>query len=159
MKLLQKECFSGKNIPMLLLLTAGVLEFLMIVLESCFSGIAYYLTETWLVVPCLLFLGHQLGRQQEAFARRRLLLAVAAVSWFVIVQLLHKLSGAETHPMGTVLFVYLMAFPFASAADDRENTGIFRIGGLFVAAALVLVGYSAVLLLPMCSCSKYAGSA
>ena len=52
MKQFQKEGTSGKNIPLLLLLVVGVIEFLYITLESRFSGIGYYLTETYLIVPC-----------------------------------------------------------------------------------------------------------
>ena len=147
MKLLQREGASGKNIPMLLLLAVGVIEFLFITLENLFSGIGYYLAETYVIVPCLLLLGYVLREKQTPFARRRLLLAVAAVSWFVIVQCIHKLSGMENHPMATVFLVYLMAFPFASLADDREHAGLRLIGSMFEAASLVLVFYTVLLLL------------
>ena len=146
MKLLQKAGDPPKNKCMPFLLAAGLIEFLFITLESRCSYIGYYLAETYLVVPCLLFLGYVLCQRQTAFAKRRLLLAVAAVSWFVLSQLQHKVSGMENHPMGTVFFVYLMAFPFASLSDDSSNTGIRWIGKLFVAASLVLVGYSVLLL-------------
>jgi len=146
MKWLQKEGTGGKNVPLLLLLAVGIIEFLFLTLESMFSGIGYYLAENYLIVPCLLLLGYALREKITVFARRRLLLAVAAVAWFVIVQMQHTLSGMESHPMATVFFVYLMAFPFASLSDDRENSGIRLIGGIFVAAALVLVGYSLLLL-------------
>lgn len=149
MKWLQKEGTSSTNVPMLLLLAAGVIEFLFITLENQFSGIGYYLAETYVIVPCLLLLGYMLREKLGSFARRRLLLAGAAVGWFVIVQCIHKLSGMENHPMATVFFVYLMAFPFASLADDRKNAGLWCIGGVFIAAALVLVGYSAMLLLDL----------
>ena len=149
MKWLQKEGTSSKNVPMLLLLAAGVIEFLFITLENQFSGIGYYLAETYVIVPCLLLLGYMLREKLGSFARRRLLLAGAAVGWFVIVQCIHKLSGMENHPMATVFFVYLMAFPFASLADDRKNAGLWCIGGMFIAAALLLVGYSAMLLLDL----------
>lgn len=149
MKWLQKEGTSSKNVPMLLLLAAGVIEFLFITLENQFSGIGYYLAETYVIVPCLLLLGYMLREKLGSFPRRRLLLAGAAVGWFVIVQCIHKLSGMENHPMATVFFVYLMAFPFASLADDRKNAGLWCIGGVFIAAALVLVGYSAMLLLDL----------
>lgn len=147
MKLLQKEGTSGKNVPMLLLLAVGIIEFLFITLESQFSYLSYYLAETYLIVPCLLFLGYVLREKQTVFARRRLLLAVAAASWFVIVQCIHKLQGMENHPMATVFFVYLMAFPFAALTDDRENLGFLWIGGMFVTASLVLVLYTVLLLL------------
>ena len=149
MKWLQKEGTSSKNVPMLLLLAAGIIEFLFVTLENQFSGIGYYLAETYVIVPCLLLLGYVLQEKRNPFARRRLLLAGAAVGWFVIVQCIHKLSGMENHPMATVFFVYLMAFPFASLTDDRKNAGLWCIGGVFIAAALVLVGYSAMLLLDL----------
>lgn len=147
MKWLPKEGLSEKNIPMLLLLAVGIIEFLFITLESLFSYIGYYLAETYLIVPCLLLLGYALQKKPTAFARRRLLLSVAAVSWFVIVQCIHRLLGMDNHPMATVFFVYLMAFPFASVAEDQTNAGLRWIGGMFVAASLVLVGYSLLLFL------------
>lgn len=147
MKWLQKEGISDKKIPLLLLLAVGIIEFLFITLESLFSYIGYYLAEDYLIVPCLLLLGYALQKKPTAFARRRLTLSVAAVSWFVIVQCIHRLQGMDNHPMATVFFVYLMAFPFASLADDRENAGLRLIGGTFVAASLVLVGYSLLLFL------------
>ena len=147
MKLLRKEGASGENLPLLLMVAVGVLEFLFITLESQFSGIGYYLAETYVIVPCLLFLGLVLQKKQTLFARRRLILAVAAVTWFVIVQCIHKLSGMENHPMATVFMVYLMAFPFAALSEDRDSAGLLWIGGIFAAASMVLVVYSAMLML------------
>ncbi len=147
MKLLRKEGASEKNFPLLLMLVVGVLEFLFITLEAQFSGLGYYLAETYVIVPCLLFLGIVLQKRQTPFARRRLMLAVAMVTWFVMVQCIHKLSGMENHPMATVFMVYLMAFPFAALSEDRDNTGLLWIGGIFAAASLVLVVYSALLML------------
>lgn len=147
MKWLQREGTSGNKIPMMLLMVAGIIEFLFITMESQFSGIGYYLAENYVIVPCLLLLGYVLREKQSAFGRRRLFLAAAAVCWFVAVQCLHTLSGMENHPMATVFFVYLMAFPFAALTDDRESAGLQRIGGMFVAASLVLVFYTVLLLL------------
>ena len=149
MKLLRKEGTSEKNIPLLLMVAVGVLEFLFITLERQFSGIGYYLAETYVIVPCLLFLGYVLQKKQESFARRRLILATAAVAWFVIVQCIHKLSGMENHPIATVFMVYLMAFPFAALSADHDHAGLLWIGGIFVAASLVLVIYSGLLLLDL----------
>ncbi len=147
MKWLHKKDTCEINIPLLLLLVVGVIEFLFISLESLFSGIGYYLAETYLIVPCLLFLGYVLREKQSAFSRRRLILAVAAASWFVIVQCIHKLQGMENHPMATVFFIYLMAFPFAALTDDRENKGFWWIGSMFVTASLVLVFYTVLLMI------------
>ena len=147
MNFLSKEGSSERNIPLLLLLVVGVIEFLFITLESLFSGIGYYLAETYVVVPCLLLLGYALREKPTAFAQKRLLLASIAIFWFVIVQSIHKISGMENHPMGTVFLVYLMAFPFAALAEDRDNRGLWWIGGMFVTASLVLVFYTVLLLL------------
>ena len=92
MNFLSKEGSSERNIPLLLLLVVGVIEFLFITLESLFSGIGYYLAETYVVVPCLLLLGYALREKPTAFAQKRLLLASIAIFWFVIVQSIHKLQ-------------------------------------------------------------------
>ena len=135
--------------PFVYLAAAGVLEFLFITMVAIPAYLGYYLAETYLIVPCLLFLGYVLREKQTGFARRRLLLAGLAVAWFFISQVQHKLSGMENQIITTVFGVYLLAFPFAALTDDRENTGIRWIGRLLVAAALVLVGFSVILLLDM----------
>ena len=153
MKLFRKEGDSRKNTMMLCLLAALIMEFLFITLESQFSYLGYYLTENYLIVPALLFLGCGLGGQLSGFAKRRVFLAGIAISWFALVQIIHKLSGMDTHPIATVFFVYLMAFPFASVSEDRENIGIRWIGGMFLVASLVLVGYTGLLLTGMAPAS------
>ena len=149
MKLFCKEGDSRKNIMMLCLLAVLIMEFLFITLESQFSYLGYYLTEDYLIVPALLFLGCGLGGHLSGFAKRRVFLASIAISWFTLAQIIHKLSGMDTHPIATVFFVYLMAFPFASVSEDRENAGIKWIGSMFLAASLVLVGYTGLLLMGM----------
>ena len=140
---------SRERLPFWYLAAAGLLEFLFITMVCIPSYLGYYLAETYLIVPCLLFLGHVLQTKQSDFARRRLVLAVAAVVWFVISQIIHKLYGMENQPISTVLGVYLLAFPFAALTDDRENTGLWQTGKFFLAAALVLVAYSGILLLDL----------
>lgn len=147
MKKVLKEGCSEKNLPLLLLFAAGMIDFLWITLEGQFSFVGYYLAKTYLIVPCLLFLGYMLRGKVTAFAGRRLLLAAAAVSWFVVVQIIHQMTDMESHPIATVFFVYLMGFPFASLTEDRDSAGIRLIGKLFVAASLVLVCYGAMLVL------------
>lgn len=135
--------------PFVYLAAAGILEFLFIIMVSVPSYLGYYLAETYLIVPCLLFLGWALREEQTGFARRRLLLAAAAVAWFVISQTIHKLDGMENQVITNVFAVYLLAFPFAVLTDDRDNTGIRWMGKIFVAATLVLLVYTVMLLLDM----------
>lgn len=145
MKLWNKEGDSRKNMMMLYLMAAGIMEFLFITLESQLSYLGYYLTEHYLIVPALLFLGCALAGQLSGLARKRLLLSAATIGWFVMAQIIHKLSGMDTHPIATVFFVYLMAFPFASTAEDSDNAGLRWIGGMFLVAAMVLVCYAGLL--------------
>lgn len=130
----------------LLLLIVGAMEFVFITMESLFSYIGYYLVEEYIILPCLLFVGCCLTRKLTGFARGRLLLSGLAISWFIVAQLIHKLSGTATHPVGTVFFIYLMAFPFASAAKDDKNLGLQIIGWIFFGASMVHVFYTGLLL-------------
>ena len=147
--MLQRQ--KGQNcpwtLPLILLAAVGVMEFLYISAESLFVYLGYYLTETYLIVPCLLFVGFALAGNLTTFAKRRLLLSGLMIAWFVLAQIIHKLSAMGTHPIATVFFIYLMAFPFASVTEDRENRGMKLMGGLFTAACLVLTGYVLLLIL------------
>ena len=149
MKLFSKESDSRKRMMLLFLIAAGIMEFLFITLENLFYGFGYYLTETYLIIPALLFAGCALGGKLSKFAGKRLLLAGIAVAWFVLVQFVHKLSGMDTQPLATFFFIYLMAFPFASISEDHSNAGIKWIGGMFLTASLILVGYTGILLLEL----------
>lgn len=149
MKLFPKESDSRKRMMLLFLVAAGIMEFLFITLENLFYGFGYYLTETYLIIPALLFAGCALGSKLSKFAGKRLLLAGIAVAWFVLVQFIHKLSGMDTQPLATFFFIYLMAFPFASVSEDRNNAGIRWMGGMFLTASLILVGYAGILLLEL----------
>lgn len=149
MKLFSKESDSRKRMMLLFLVAAGIMEFLFITLENLFYGFGYYLTETYLIIPALLFAGCALGGKLSTFAGKRLLLAGIAVAWFALVQFVHKLSGMDTQPLATFFFIYLMAFPFASVSEDHSNAGIKWIGGMFLTASLILVGYTGILLLEL----------
>ena len=135
--------------PYLFLITAGILDFLLITMGSAFSFLGYYLTEFYLIIPTMLFLGYMLRERLSAFSKRRLLLSVATICWFILVQIQHKLTGMGSHPISTVFLVYLLAFPFASMTEDKESIGITYIGKFFVAATLILVGYTVLLILEM----------
>ena len=77
---------KGKwTLPLILLCAAGVMEFIFITGESLFYYLGYYLTEDFVIIPTLLFVGMLLANKPNAFAGRRLLLAGAAVAWFLFV--------------------------------------------------------------------------
>lgn len=135
------------QLPYLFLTAAAFLDFLLITLGSSFSFLGYYLTEFYLIVPPLMFLGYMLREKLSNFSKRRLLLSAAAICWFILIQIQHKLAGMGSHPISTVFLVYLLAFPFASMTEDKKSTGITCVGKFFVAAAMILVGYTVLLIL------------
>lgn len=144
-KLPQLPGVSREQLPYIWLAAAGLMEVVFVTMAYLCASLGFYLAEEFLVVPCFLFLGHCLGKKLNGYTGSRLLLSVAVLSWFVASQIYHRLDNMGSRSLSTVFFVYLMAFPFAALADDRDHRGIRIIGSLFAAASLILVGYSGLL--------------
>ena len=138
-----------RNVPFILLMVVGVMEFLFITCECLFSSIGTYVIKTYLVIPCLLFAGFAIGTDLSTASKRRMLVAWIMTAWFLVVQMQRRITGEERQPMDTILLVYLMALPYAEVAKDRMGINMKCLGKLFVAASMVLVGYLALLLLDM----------
>lgn len=148
MKLLQNRGNSVRNIHLLLLLAVGSVIFLLVPIDCISPGMGYFLAEKYLTVPCLLFFGSVLTQQQSAPARRNMLLSSIAVLWFAAAQLQHHLAQMGIGSFGVFAVVYLLAFPFASAAEQESRAaGIKWIGTIYVAASLLLVLCGVMLLL------------
>lgn len=142
------ELTPDRRAQFVFLLMAGGLEFLLITVEGLFSGMGYFLVETYIILPGLLFFGSAVSQKQTKQAKWRLGLSLAMVLWFLVVQFQHKLTYGEAQPLGLFLPIYLLAFPFGAVTEDGgKNRGLTLIGGIFTAASLVLVLYSGLLLL------------
>ena len=148
MKLLQIRGNSVRNMHLLFLLAAGCVLFLFVPVDCMFPGMGYFLAEKYLAVPCLLFFGSALTQQLSSSAKRNLLLSSLAVLWFAAAQLQHHLAQMGTGSFGVFAVGYLLAFPFASAAEQgAAKTGIKWIGKIYVATSLLLLIGGAMLLL------------
>lgn len=148
MKLLQNRGNSVRNMHLLFLLAAGCVLFLFVPVDCMFPGMGYFLAEKYLAVPCLLFFGSALTQQLSSSAKRNLLLSSFAVLWFAVAQLQHHLAQMGTGSFGVFAVSYLLAFPFASAAEQGAvKTGIKWIGKIYVAASLLLLIGGVMLLL------------
>jgi len=107
----------------------------------------YYLCKNNMVIPVLMFFGAAFMTDLTPSAKRKLLLGILAVAWFVIVQIHRDLLDWRIHPYSWFLSTYLMAYPFAAVTGDGEKTtGLKLYTGIFLAAACVLVYYSILLL-------------
>lgn len=137
-----------RKVQFFLLLTVCIVEALFIVTEGMFHYIGYYITENHIAIPCFLFLGTVLNQKLTTAAKQNLGLSCIAAIWFVLVQIQHRTQGMEAVYGGYFFLSYLMAFPFASVMEDQgKNIGMKLATTLFLLASLVLVGYSALLVL------------
>lgn len=137
-----------RKMQYLLLLAVCLTEALFISLEGMFCAIGYHVIEHYIAVPCFLFLGTLLGRKLNRGAGWNLGISTIAVAWFLLAQNQHRVMDMEIASGGMFFLSYLMAFPFASVMEDQEkNIGMKLAATLFLAASLVLVFYSVLLLL------------
>lgn len=132
---------------LLFLITCGA-EALFIITEGLYHYVGYLLIDHYIMIPGLLFLGVTLTQRTSKSAKQCLLLSAAMVLWFVLAQVQHKTQGMTGFPPGFFLLSYLFAFPFASVTEDGEKSLGYRLLSLLMmAASLVLVGYSLLLIL------------
>lgn len=148
MKLLQKEEISIKTIQLLLLLAAGIVIFPAMLVDGLFPGYGTYAVQKFIVVPSLLFFGSALSLRLSSAARRSMLLSVAMVLWFVMVQTQRWLTQSATGCFSIFAVGYLLAFPFATVTEDGgKQLGLKWIGGFYVAYALLMVVFAGMLLM------------
>lgn len=142
--------YPALKIQLYCLLAAGVTELLFLVLGSLLGYIMYYYVESYLLIPCVLFIGTILTQGIPRQAGRQLALGMGMVAWFVITQSQHKMQGMDTQYIGMFFCTYLLAFPFASVTQDGvRQKGLKLIAWCYVAVSMVLVIYSILLLLDL----------
>lgn len=103
------------------------------------SGYSFYFLEHYAMIPAMLFWGVLLTRKHSTDTLRHLALGIGFSAWFVISQILQYAAGLSVRSPGVFFLVYLMAFPFASAARDTgKQTGLKMAGFAYICGALVL---------------------
>jgi len=125
------------------LLAALSLEFSVM----AFGTYGLYFMDNYTIVPCMAFVGTVMIRKIQPGDRWQLWLSLAAVVWFAIAQMMHFASDMHSRSAGLFFSIYLLAFPFASFAQDHEKQAGLKLAGcVYIAAALVLSGLTLLLM-------------
>lgn len=141
-----------RRVVYLCLLAVGAMECLYATTYFvCIDGFFFvndYFAENYLIIPCFLFLGAVISNPLPKLAKRCFLLGIGMAAWFMFVELWHGAHDYGLNPLGPFFILYLMAFPFAAAVqENKESTGLFLLGLLYVAAGLLMVCYTVLLYL------------
>lgn len=132
---------------LLCLLMAGVLEFFIMAEGHMYNKSLYNLLHMACRLACCGFCFVSLLQPRSRLFRTNLIPAFLMAGWFLFVEFLHRSNGLEDHAMGMFLSVYLLAFPFASVSQDHhKQTGLRTVSGLYIAASMMLLVFSVLLL-------------
>ena len=137
-----------RRVQLLCLIAAGAVIFPFMILPTLIPGFGFYEMEEYMVLPMLVFLGATLSREMTPVAKRCFALSGVMVLWYVMAQTNHLLNDMGTSPFGNFAVVYLLAFPFAAAAEDGgRSKGLKWIGGCYVAYSVLMVLFAGLLML------------
>ena len=148
-KHLNKYAPVAAAVQLLCLLLASILEFFVIAAGPMFAYKSHYFLCVGSGLACIAFCAvTALSTPLRTFRRNSvLLLGGLMVVWFTIVELQHRSSQMSSHSISLFIAVYLLALPFAACAQDRlPSRGIQLAGKVYIAASLVLMGYSLLLM-------------
>lgn len=129
------------------LLAMLLIEMAFFLLEDRASGVAYLLSERYLTLPAMAFLGASLCLGLPRRNRWHLYAGIAMVALFSLNQILHQVLESEAKQVGTFVCAYALCFPFAAATEDaRRQRGLKWMACLFVGVGTLLTAYAALLL-------------
>lgn len=136
------------------LLAVVLMELAFFALEDRAGGVAYLMVERYLTLPAMAFLGASLCRELPRRSKWHLYAGLAMAALFFLNQILHQVLESQAKEVGTFVCAYCLCFPFAAATgDDQRQKGLKWMAGLFLAAGILLTGYTGLLLadaLPEC---------
>lgn len=138
---------TTRNIQFFCLFLLGTIEFYMFAFGLNYDWIGLYLGERYLVIPGLLFLGATLPTQLTQAAKRILFVGVVMVIWICIAQTGQWFYGEGPENINMLWTVYLLAFPFALATNDKKQNGLKLISIFSIMTSIVLSLYGLLLLL------------
>ena len=129
------------------LLAMLLIEMAFFLLEDRASGVAYLLSERYLTLPAMAFLGASLCLGLPRRNRWHLYAGIAMVVLFSLNQILHQVLESEAKQVGTFVCAYALCFPFAAATQDAQRQkGLKWMACLFVGVGTLLTAYAALLL-------------
>lgn len=129
------------------LLAMLLIEMAFFLLEDRASGVAYLLSERYLTLPAMAFLGASLCLGLPRRNRWHLYAGIAMVALFSLNQILHQVLESEAKQVGTFVCAYALCFPFAAATEDAQRQrGLKWMACLFVGVGTLLTAYAALLL-------------
>ena len=136
------------------LLAVVLMELAFFALEDRAGGVAYLMVERYLTLPAMAFLGASLCRELPRRSKWHLYAGLAMAALFFLNQILHQVLESQAKEVGTFVCAYCLCFPFAAATGDAQRQrGLKWMAGLFLAAGILLTGYTGLLLadaLPEC---------
>ena len=143
-----------RRVQFICLLAVVLMELAFFALEDRAGGVAYLMVERYLTLPAMAFLGASFCRELPRRSRWHLYAGLAMAALFFLNQILHQVLEAEAKEIGTFVCAYCLCFPFAAATGDAQRQrGLKWMAGLFLAAGILLTGYTGLLLadaLPEC---------
>ena len=143
-----------RRVQFICLLAVVLMELAFFALEDRAGGVAYLLVERYLTLPAMAFLGASFCRELPRRSQWYLYAGLAMAALFFLNQILHQVLEAEAKEIGTFVCAYCLCFPFAAATGDAQRQrGLKWMAGLFLAAGILLTGYTGLLLadaLPEC---------
>ena len=143
-----------RRVQFICLLAGVLMELAFFALEDRAGGVAYLMVERYLTLPAMAFLGASFCRELPRRSQWYLYAGLAMAALFFLNQILHQVLEAEAKEIGTFVCAYCLCFPFAAATGDAQRQrGLKWMAGLFLAAGILLTGYTGLLLadaLPEC---------
>ncbi|MCI6227871.1 MAG: O-antigen ligase family protein [Clostridiales bacterium] len=143
-----------RRVQFICLLAVVLMELAFFALEDRAWGVAYLMVERYLTLPAMAFLGASFCRELPRRSQWYLYAGLAMAALFFLNQILHQVLEAEAKEIGTFVCAYCLCFPFAAATGDAQRQrGLKWMAGLFLAAGILLTGYTGLLLadaLPEC---------
>lgn len=137
----QKEPVSPAMMQFYCLAAASSIVFLYTILGT-YKLIALYYSETFLLVPGLIFFGISLTQELSDAAKRYLKLGACNLIWYVVVKSIHRLQGMEAMSCSMLFCMYLLAFPYAAVTQDAEKQeGLTMAAKMFTVSSLITAGY------------------
>lgn len=121
------------------LMIAGLMEALSIIQLDFLNYLETYVAENYLVIPCTVFFGAALTVRQSKNSQRELLIGLMCVAWFMLLQILHRITEQGSRNLGFFACAVLLAYPYPAVIDDgHSRIGLRMIGGLFIGVATLL---------------------